>query len=188
MIKQPGFAPSRRVFMTQAAGSLAAVAVLGPGVFSPRQARAAGKPYMVLSLAEVATLEALGETLLPGAAEAGIAHYVDQQLAHDGGLLMLQYLDFPQPPSAFYQSGLAGLEQAAQSLHGLAFAGLSAERRQTLVGQLAAGKIASWQAAPQPLFYFTLRADAIDVCYGTLAGFARLQIPYLAHIAPAAPW
>ncbi len=43
-------------------------------------------------------------------------------------------------------------------------------------------------APPAPLFYFALRSDAIDVTYGTMAGFERLDIPYMAHIEPARPW
>src|SRR2546422_1922540 len=37
----------------------------------------------VLTADERAAIEALGETLLPGAKDAGLAHYVDQQLAVD---------------------------------------------------------------------------------------------------------
>ena len=35
---------------------------------------------------------------------------------------------------------------------------------------------------------FVLRADALDVTYGTPEGFDALGIPYMAHIMPETPW
>ena len=35
---------------------------------------------------------------------------------------------------------------------------------------------------------FVLRADALDVTYGTPEGFEALGIPYMAHIMPETPW
>jgi hypothetical protein len=35
---------------------------------------------------------------------------------------------------------------------------------------------------------FVLRADALDVTYGTPGGFENLGIPYMAHIMPEQPW
>jgi hypothetical protein len=58
----------------------------------------------------------------------------------------------------------------------------------TLVGDIAAGKPTTWAAAPAPFFYFVLRADAVDIAYGTRAGFERLGVPYMAHIEPAGDW
>jgi hypothetical protein len=45
-----------------------------------------------------------------------------------------------------------------------------------------------WHDPPPPFFYFVSRADAVDVVYGTLEGFRRLRVPYLAHIRPTEPW
>jgi hypothetical protein len=33
-----------------------------------------------------------------------------------------------------------------------------------------------------------VRADALDVVYGTPEGFDALGIPYMAHIKPEKPW
>ena len=65
---------------------------------------------------------------------------------------------------------------------------LSAGDSQTLVTQMAGGTIAGWSGPPSALFYFVIRSDAIDVVYGTQAGFQRLNVPYMAHIVPPSPW
>ena len=72
----------RRALMKGAALSALAFSVGGAQVLlSPRQARAQNIPYRTLSPEQVEILEALGETLVPGAAAAGISHFVDQQLS-----------------------------------------------------------------------------------------------------------
>lgn len=182
-------ARTRREFLLAAGRGLASLAVVGAGgVLSPRVARAAGVKTSILTPAEVRTLEALGDTLLPGAAAAGIAPYVDRQLGSKAPLLMLRYLDFPMPPVAFYRSGLAAIDAAARSRGAASFPALAPAARDALVAAVATGKVDAWSGPPAPLCYFTLRADAVDVCYGTLEGFARLGIPYLPHIAPKARW
>ena len=45
-----------------------------------------------------------------------------------------------------------------------------------------------WSGPPASYVMFLLRADALDVVYGTQAGFAKLGIPYSAHILPEANW
>jgi len=52
-------------------------------LLAPREALAQGIALKVLTADERAALEALGETLLPGVKDAGLAHYVDQQLSVD---------------------------------------------------------------------------------------------------------
>ena len=39
-----------------------------------------------------------------------------------------------------------------------------------------------------PMAYAVLRADAVDVVYGTMEGYQALGIPYMAHIAPDRRW
>ena len=65
------------------------------GDLSPAQAKTQGVPLQTLSPAEGRTLEALGEVLLPGAAAAGVAHFVDDQLRRDQPLLLITCLDYP---------------------------------------------------------------------------------------------
>ena len=60
--------------------------------------------------------------------------------------------------------------------------------RERLMKDLAAGAAQPWDGAPSPFVHFVLRADAIDVAYGTRSGFARLGIPYMAHIEPERDW
>ena len=181
-----GARSTRRAFLQQlGAAAVAAMAVHG---VLPAQARAEGLRHAVLSEAEVKCLEALGDTLLPGAAKEGIAHYVDTQLASSQPLLMLRYLDFPMPLTDFYRQGLAALDALAASRHQKPFCELTAAQRNDLVFALAKSNPAEWQGPPAPLFYFALRADAVDVVYGTMKGFEALGIPYMAHIAPKEVW
>src|SRR5438309_3836662 len=74
----------RRGFIKGA--SLGALAFTVGGVevlLTPGQARAQGLAMRTLKPQEVETLEAVGETLAIGARQAGIAHFVDQQLSID---------------------------------------------------------------------------------------------------------
>jgi len=156
------------------------------GRVSPAAARARGAPLRSLATAEVAGLEALGEALLPGAAAAGIAHFVDHHVSVPAAdsLLMLRYFDWSPPYLDFYRGGLAALDSVA----GGSFAALGTAARAALVGRLAAGPLPEWRGPPSPLFYLSVRADAVDVVYGTEAGAEALGLPYMAHIAPSTPW
>lgn len=157
---------------------------------TPQEARENEVAYTVLTGAEVATLDALGETLLPGSAAAGLAHFIDHQLgaSTEDQLLMIRYLGVPAPFTPFYQGGLAALDDFAQEQASLPFAELSREVRTNLVGQLATADPDSWRGPPAPFFYFVLRNDAVDVVYGTQDGIESLGIPYMAHIEPPSRW
>lgn len=158
------------------------------GQLSPGQARAAGVPLRQLSEAEGRTLEALGDVLLPGAAAAGIAHYVDTQLSSETPLLVLKYVDYSGPFLDFYQQGLRSLGSLGSARHGRSFYELGSDERVELVREISQKKPAEWDGPPAPLFYFVTRSDAVDVCYGTQEGFAKLKIPYMAHILPPKKW
>ena len=186
---------TRRTFITQG------IAVSGVGLLSlaaggygrvsclPGTATASAAPR-ALTDENFATLEALGEVLLPGSARDGIAHYVDYQLSVplEENLLMIRYLGVSPPFTEFYRAGLIGLEAAANRQSGKRFHMLSAGDSQTLVTQMAGGTIAGWSGPPSAVFYFAVRNDAIDVVYGTQPGFQRLNVPYMAHIVPPTPW
>ena len=143
-----------------------------------------------LTRENLATLEALGEALLPGSARDGIARYVDYQLSVplQESLLMIRYLGVRPPFTEFYRTGLVSLEAAANRQFGRRFDVLSRGESQALVTQMAGGTLTAWSGPPSALFYFVLRNDAIDVVYGTQAGFQRLAVPYMAHIVPSTPW
>ncbi len=154
------------------------------------QAREANVPLQVLSEAQALTLDALGEILVPGSAQAGLSHFVDQQLGAppEQQLLMLKYLGVSPPFAPFYQGALAGVQSAAQHRHQADFASLSFSRAHALVKQMSAGEVAGWDGPPAGFAYFVLRNDAVDVTYGTVEGFAQLGVPYMAHIQPTAGW
>jgi hypothetical protein len=180
MLKQTGFA----VLTFLVAGSEV--------VMTAREARAENVPHRTLNPAEVKTLDALGETLLPGAAVAGISNYIDQQISivPADSLVVLRYLDIPPPYARFYQGGLAALDGAARAQSGGAFAVIPEADRHTLVRNLGAPTNPTGWTLPLParLFYFALRSDAVDVVYGTIEGFQKLGIPYMPHIAPVRSW
>ena len=181
----------RRSFMKGAAVSALVFTVGGVDVLlTAREARAQNVPFKVLTPDESAALEALGDTLLPGAKDAGIAHYIDQQLSVPPAecMLVLRTMDVAPPYADFYRIGLAGLDQASQKVHGAKFAAIAPDQRYAIVEQLQQGAPAGW-TGPQPaFFYFITRTDAVDVYYGTVEGFERLGIPYMPHIVPTRSW
>lgn len=159
-------------------------------LLTPRDARAQSARLFVLTDAERITLEALGETLLPGAAAAGLAPFVDAQLRAEpkNCLLLLRYLDVPPPYTSFYRAGLASLDRVSLAAHGQSFAALTQARRREVVGGLREANPAGWQGAPAPVFYLALRGDAVDVVYGTPQGAVLLGVPYMSHVSSPRPW
>ncbi|TMJ71654.1 MAG: gluconate 2-dehydrogenase subunit 3 family protein, partial [Alphaproteobacteria bacterium] len=72
----------RRALIKGAAmGALAFTVGGGEVLLTPRAARSQGVPLRTLTVAQAATLDALGETLVPGARQAGISQFVDQQIS-----------------------------------------------------------------------------------------------------------
>src|SRR5437899_12735661 len=129
---------NRRMLLKGAALASLAYTVGGAEVLlSPRDAHAQGLPLKVLTAGERAALEAFGETLLPGARDAGLAHYVDQQLSVDPGecLLLARALGVMPPYAGFYRAGLAGLDQSSRKAHGMKFAELAPDKRPECVEQ-----------------------------------------------------
>ena len=182
---------SRRVLLkATSAGLLASPVVAAGTLLTPRRAKAQGAAMNVLSPDEVRTLEAFGEAVLPGAAEAGIAHYVDAQLhaSADACKLIARYFDLPFPYTGFYAGALAAVDGLSRSGHDTAFAELEVAAARELVRSLNAEVPDGWEGPPAGLVYLVLRADAIDVVYGTMEGYEALGIPYMAHIPPGERW
>jgi hypothetical protein len=182
---------SRRTFIRNSGIGLLGFSIAGCEVkLTPEDARQQKIPFQVLSPDEVRTLEALGESLLPGSAAAGLAHFIDHQLAASprDQLLMIKYLGISSPFSPFYSAGLAAVNKSANDQHAADYADLTSEQRTALVGQMAQANPQGWSGPPAPFFYFVLRNDAVDVFYGTKEGFERLDIPYMAHIEPPGRW
>jgi hypothetical protein len=154
------------------------------------QARSAEVPFRTLDATDVKTVDALGETLLPGSSAAGLSHYLDHQLSGDpaDSMLMIKYLGVAAPFNEFYRGGLRATNAAARALHDKAFEDLTPEQATALVAQMSGGHVDGWPGPAPGLFYFVLRSDAVDVVYGTQAGFELLGVPYMAHIEPPSRW
>lgn len=165
---------------------------LGSGSSPAGGALVQGPPPLelrVLDEDESALYGAWCDVLAPGAAEAGVARYVDKQLAaaHHDSLLLLRVLGNP-PFDGFYRGGIAGIDEESETRFGKRFVSLTHEEQRAVVEAAAAGSTLSWQEPDPGFFYFISRADAVDVVWGTESGFRELSVPYLAHIRPREPW
>ena len=182
----------RRALMKGAALSALAFTVGGSQVLlSPRQARAQNIPFRTLTPEQVETLDALGETLVPGAKQAGISHFIDQQLSipHGEALLEARILNIRPPYANFYRAALGAVDRASQAKNSdKKFAQLSDDERHGFVDLMRQNKIEGWQGPAGPFVYLIMRSDAVDVVYGTMEGYAALGIPYQPHIAPEKRW
>ncbi len=184
-------AMERRVFLKGAGMGLLAFTVGDASVMmTPGQARAQGVPFRLLKAIEAEALEALGETLVPGARQAGVAHFIDQQVAVPPGeaLLEARQLNVRPPFINFYRAAIAAVDKAAQARGGRRFAALAAGDQHDLVDAMRQNKIDGWQGPAGGFVYLVLRSDAVDVVYGTMEGYERLGVPYMPHIAPDRRW
>ncbi|HKA40934.1 MAG TPA: gluconate 2-dehydrogenase subunit 3 family protein [Burkholderiales bacterium] len=181
----------RRDFMRGAALGALAFTVGGAQVLlTAREARAQGVPFRLLKAGEAETIEALGETLVPGARAAGISHFIDHQLSvpPEEALLEARTLNVKPPYVNFYRAVIAAIDQSSEARHGRFFARLSATEQREFVDQMRVNKLEGWQGPPAPFAYFVTRSDAVDVVFGTMEGYEALGIPYMAHIAPERRW
>ena len=158
---------------------------------TPGQARAQNVAFRTLNAEQVATLEALGETLVPGARAAGISHFIDHQISIPAteALLEARILNVRPPYANFYRAALGAVDRASQAVNaGKKFAELNAAAQHSFVDNMRQNKIEGWQGPAGGFVYTVLRFDSIDVVYGTMAGYEALGIPYMAHIAPTQRW
>jgi hypothetical protein len=184
-------AMERRVFLKGASMGVLAFAVGGVEVLmTPGQARARAVPYRLLGGEEAETIEALGEALVPGAREAGIAHFIDQQVAGpaEDALLEARIMNVRPPYVNFYRAAIGAVDRTSQAMHGRKFAELSTVEQHDFVDLMRQNKIEGWQGPSGGFVYFLLRSDAVDVVYGTVEGYEALGIPYMPHIAPDKRW
>jgi len=181
----------RRDFMRGAAVGTFAFTVGGAqSLMTPREARAQGVPFRLLKASEAEALEALGETLVPGARAAGIAHFIDQQVsvAPEEALLEARILNVKPPYVNFYRAAIGAIDKVSQARAGRRFAELTAPQQRELVDLMRQNKLDGWQGPPGPFVYLVTRSDAVDVVYGTMEGYEALGIPYMPHIAPEKRW
>jgi hypothetical protein len=181
----------RREFLKGAGVGVLAFTVAGAEVLmTPAAARAEGVPFRLLQGAEAETLEALGETLVVGARQSGVAHFIDQQVAVPPGeaLLEARQLNVQPPFMNFYRAVIAAVDKASAARGGQRFAALPANEQRDIVDLMRQNKIEGWQGPQASLAYLVLRSDALDVVYGNEEGYAKLGVPYMAHIAPVVRW
>ena len=181
----------RRDFVKGAAIGTLAFTVGGAQVLlTAREARAQGVPFRLLKANEAETIEALGETLVPGARAAGIAHFIDQQLSvtPEEALLEARILNVKPPYVNFYRAAIGAIDKASQARNGRRFAQLNTIEQREFVDLMRQNKLDGWQGPAGPFVYLVTRSDAVDVVYGTMEGYEALGIPYMPHIAPEKRW
>jgi hypothetical protein len=182
----------RRAFMKGAAIGALAFSVGGAEVMlTPRRARAQGAVLRALTADQAATLDAMGETLVPGATEAGITHFVDQQISipPEQALLEARIMNVKPPFANFYRAALGAVDGASSARYGgRNFAQLAGNEQREFVDLMRQNKLDGWKGPAAGFVYFLLRSDAVDVVYGTMDGYAHLGVPYQPHIAPTRSW
>lgn len=158
-------------------------------LLSPEQAHARDVPLQKLGDVHARQLELLADTILPGAAENGVVHFIDHQLNEDPNeaLLIAKYFQVPLPYVNFYTKGIDVAAGMAEREFGKSLEDLSNSEAVRLVKTMSApGTVV--EKFPIFLFYMCLRSDAVDVVYGTPEGFKKLNVPYMAHIMPPEGW
>jgi hypothetical protein len=181
----------RRAFMKGAAIGALAFSVGGAEVMlTPRQAQAQNVALRTLTPEQAATLGAMGEALVPGARDAGVVNFVDQQLSipAEQALLEARIMNVRPPYANFYRSALGAIEGASQAKFSKTFTALTAAEQHDFIDLMRQNKLDGWKGPGSPFVYFLLRTDAVDVVYGTMDGYAHLGVPYQAHIAPTQSW
>ena len=184
-------AMERRVFLKGASMGMLAFTVGGAEILmTPGEARARAVPFRLLSGEEAETLEALGEALVPGAREAGVAHFIDQQVSvpANEALLEARIVNIRPPYVNFYRGAITAIDKASVARGGKRFAALLPAEQHDFIDQLRQNKIDGWQGPPAGQVYFVLRSDAVDVVFGTMEGYESLGVPYMPHIAPDKRW
>ena len=183
---------NRRKFVRNTGLGVLAFNVAGVStMLTPRAACADGVQFTTLTVADATLLAAFANHVLPGAAAAGVAHFVDHQLGVDPQECLLMCKYFPEikaPFDVFYTGGIEALRQSVTEQYENSFDNLAAAEKNAVIDSLWQGKVAGWSGPPPTLFYMIVRSDAVDVVYGTKDGFDELNIPYMAHIMPKEKW
>lgn len=174
--------PSRREAVRAAAAGLT-IAWL-PGCGGPLAE--AAKP--MLTAGERSILDAVCDTLLPGAAKAGVGDFVAAMLREEDRMLAYTLVGAPIPASLFYPAALKAIDRFSQANFGARFASIPAVRREEVIGAMLAPDAKGWEGPPAFIVYWALRSDAADAMFATEASYEALGVPYLAHIMPPTPW
>ena len=159
-------------------------------MLTPRQAQAQNIPLRTLTPEQAATLDAMGEALVPGAKDAGVVNFVDQQLSipAEQALLEARIMNVRPPYANFYRAALGAIEGASQAKFSKSFTALTAAEQHDFIDLMRQNKLDCWKGPGSPFVYFLFRTDAVDVVYGTMDGYAHLGVPYQPHIAQTQSW
>lgn len=185
---------NRRDFIKRGVGgaSLVLAYEIGGGslLLTPQQAHAQDMPLTHLTASEATSLQVLADGLLPGAREAGVAHFIDHQLGESPGdcLLIAKYFQIPPPYLPFYQKGASACQALAQEKFKANLTALNDKQLEQLLRVIGKPGTQTPDGYDLSLFYLCLRSDAVDMVYGTPEGFAKLNVPYMAHIMPPEGW
>lgn len=180
----------RTVVQGVALGALAFTVGGATMMLTTREARAQNVPFRLLKAHEGETIEALGETLVPGTRAAGIAHFIDQQISVPPGeaLLNARIMNVKPPFANLYRGIVGAVDGASHKVYGSPFARLNSDDQRDFVGQMRVNKVAGWQGPSGSFVYAVMRTDAVDVVFCTMEGYEALGVPYMPHIAPERRW
>ena len=153
------------------AGALAVLPWLsdeGASAFALLQQTKAPPSLRVLSASQYATLEALGEAIIPaderspGAKEARVADYVDLLLSEGEAPQRQEWLD-----------GLSALDTEAQGRFGSPFVSLAAAQVDVLLGEASEARSEGAPATPLQAFFATAKDATIYGYYTSEIGIHK---------------
>src|SRR5437773_1400482 len=173
-----------------------------------RMRQAAPQPYMFLSQAEVAFIDAAVSHLIPkdelgpGAKEAGVTYFIDQQLFGGYGSMARKYTQGPWPegtpqqgyqspltPAAVYRAGIRDTNAYCQKTYGKTFDALARAQQDEVLKGLDGGKIELGQVRSQFFFNMllnnTIEGFFADPAYGgnrDKAGWKLVGFPGVAAV------
>ena len=173
-----------------------------------RAAATAARPYMFLSQTEVAFLDAAVSHLIPkdelgpGAKEAGVTYFIDQQLFGGYGTMAKKYTQGPWPegtpqqgyqspltPAAVYRAGIRDTNNHCRKAYGKTFDALARQQQDEVLKGLDGGKIELEQVRSQFFFNMllnnTIEGFFADPVYGgnrDKAGWKLVGFPGVAAV------
>src|SRR3989440_2753161 len=173
-------AGGRRRFL-KSAGALGAAAIpVAAGAQHAAHGAAKGEKYMFLSAAEVAFLDAAvarlipADTLGPGAKEAGVTYFIDQQLFGGWGAMAKMYRQGPHAegtpqqgyqspltPQELYRAAIAEINATCAKQYGGAFDKLTSAQQDDVLRALDEGKF-PLEAVPARFFFNVLLDNTIE--------------------------
>ncbi|WP_394790700.1 gluconate 2-dehydrogenase subunit 3 family protein [Rhodoferax sp.] len=179
-MKSIGISPSRRSFLRSAGKTAPAVIAIGAalgggiGLAVSQTPGAAGASYTpsYFNAEEWTLLSALVQRLIPpgsdgpGAVEAGVPEFIDQQMGQAYGHGALWFMQAPfvptaadefgyqlaQSPRELYRQALTALAQAVQQQHGKPFTELAPMEQDAVLTALEAGKLVIGAVPPKAFF------------------------------------